>query len=1038
MKDLPARAIHYLVLFWIVGIPLSLRAADKVDFNGDIRPILSNNCFKCHGFDDKARQAGLRLDKRDVAVAPLESGTVAIVPGKSQESELVKRITSQDPDVKMPPPDSGKKLGTEEIANLQRWIDEGAEYKRHWSLIVPVRPEPPAIQHTSWPRNPIDQFVLARLEKEKLIPSPEANKRDLLRRVTFDLTGLPPTLEELDAFLLDNSPDAYEKVVDRLLASPRFGEHKARYWLDAARYADTHGLHFDNERSIWLYRDYVVNAFNANKPFDQFTLEQMAGDLLPNATLEQKIATGFNRCNVTTNEGGSIDEEVLVRYGVDRVDTMSTVFLGLTMGCAVCHDHKFDPITQKEFYQLFAIYSWSADRAMDGNIQLPPPIVKAATPEQEAKLADFDRQIADVQRQITDELAKIQYVEPAESQSPTSSAEPTEFVWIDDATPPGAKQQGDSPWEFIGKSKLAPYSGEKATTRTAEGVSQHFFIDANPPLRVGEGDKLFTYVYLDPNNPPKTIMLQWNDGTWEHRAFWGEDLIPFGNGPKSANHLSIGPLPKTGEWVRLEVDAEQVGLPAGATINGWAFTQYGGRSYWDKAGIVTRMPQAGTGFDSLAKWDAYERSLKKSGLPEPVKSAVKAAPDKRTDEPKKQIRDYFLQKVYTQTKPTFEAYEKQIEGLKKQKSDLDAKIPASLVMEDMPKPRDTYILIRGQYDKHGDKVEPGIPAALGKLPDDAPKNRLGLAQWLISRENPLTARVTVNRIWQQFFGTGLVKTAEDFGAQGQWPTHPELLDWLAVDFAESGWDMKRLHKLIVMSATYRQSSQMSPELVARDPDNELYARGPRFRIDGEMVRDQALDLSGLLIEKLGGKPVRPYQPEGIWEAVAFKGSNTEYFKPDSGDALYRRSLYSFWKRTAPLPSMVTFDAPSREACVVRRARTNTPLQALVLLNDTQFVEAARFFAERVIRDGGTTPEERLTYAFRLATARRPIANELAVLVDVFHSQLAKYKGDAEAAKKLLDVGAKKSDLTKTDPSELAAYTMAASMILNLDETITKE
>jgi hypothetical protein len=1016
----------------------SSSAADRIDFNRDIRPILADKCFKCHGFDDQARQAGLRLDQRDAAVRPLESGVVAVVPGKSADSELFVRVSSKDADTKMPPPDSGKTLTDDQIAKLRQWIDEGAEYKGHWSFSVPTRPALPKVEHKDWVRVPIDQFILARLEQEKLLPLPEAGKRDLLRRLTFDLTGLPPTLAELDAFLLDNSADAYEKVVDRLLASPRFGEHKARYWLDAARYADTHGLHFDNERYVWLYRDYVVNALNSNKPFDQFSLEQMAGDLLPNPTLEQKIATGFNRCNVTTNEGGSIDDEVLVRYGVDRVETMSTVFLGLTMGCAVCHDHKFDPITQKEFYRLFAFYSWSADRAMDGNIQLPPPIVKAATPEQQAQLDDFDRRIADVRKLVADELSKINYAEPPESQSPTTFAEPTEYVWIDDDTPRGAKQQGDSPWEFISKSKLAPYSGQRASTRTAEGVSQHFFTDANPPLRVGEGDKLFTYVYLDPSKPPKTIMLQWNDGTWEHRAFWGEDLIPFGSGPESPNHLHQGPLPKVGEWVRLEVEAERVGLKPGAALNGWAFTQYDGRVYWDKAGIVTRTPQAGTGFDSLAKWDAYERSQRRSALPDPVKSAVRTDPEKRNDEQKKQIREYFLTKIYPKTRPTFEAYDKQIEDLNKQRRELDAKIPASLVMEDMDKPRDTFVLIRGQYDKKGEKVEPGIPAALGKLPDDAPKNRLGLARWITSRENPLTARVTVNRTWQQYFGTGLVETAEDFGAQGQLPTHPDLFDWLAVEFIESGWDVKKLHKLIVMSATYRQSTQVTPDLLARDPDNELYTRGPRFRIDGEMVRDQALYLSGLLNEKLGGRPVRPYQPEGIWEAVAFKGSNTEYFKPDAGDALYRRSLYSFWKRTAPPPSMVTFDAPNRESCVVRRARTNTPLQALVLMNDTQFVEAARFFAQRAIEDGGDTPEKRLAYAFRTATARRPSANELAVLSRVFQSHFDGYKSDPEAAKKLLDVGAKKSDLTKFDASELAAYTMATSLILNLDETITKE
>jgi hypothetical protein len=1038
MMDRLVWFLSFAVSALLAMAPAPARAADRIDFNRDIRPILSDKCFKCHGFDDAARQAGLRLDQRDVATRPLESGAVAIIPGNAAESELFVRVASQDPDVKMPPPDSGKKFTESDIAKLKQWIDEGAEYKGHWSFIPPARSALPDVKHKDWIRNPIDQFTLVRLEQENLLPSPEASKRDLLRRVTFDLTGLPPTLEELDAFLLDNTPDAYEKVVDRLLASPRFGEHKARYWLDAARYADTHGLHFDNERFVWLYRDYVVNALNANKPFDQFTLEQMAGDLLPDATLEQKIATGFGRCNVTTNEGGSINEEVLVRYGVDRVETMSTVFLGLTLGCAVCHDHKFDPITQKEFYQLFAFYSWSADRAMDGNIQLPPPIVKAATPEQQAQLADFDRRIAEVQKQITDELAKINYAEPPESQSISSFDEPTEYVWIDDDVPRGAKQQGNSPWEFIGKSKLAPYSGERASTRTAEGVSQHFFTDAQPQLRIGEGDKLFTYVYLDPNNPPKTIMLQWNDGTWEHRAFWGDDLIPFGSGAESPNHLHLGPLPKPGEWVRLEVEAQRVGLAPGAAVNGWAFTQFDGRTYWDKAGIVTRTPQAGTGFDSLARWDAYEQSQKKSTLPDPVKRAIKTEPEKRSDEQKQQIRNYFLQKIYPQTRPTFEALEKQVEELNREKRDLDAKIPASLVMEDMDKPRDTFVLIRGQYDKKGEKVEPGIPAALGELPDDAPKNRLGLARWLISRKNPLTARVTVNRTWQQYFGVGLVKTAEDFGAQGQLPTHPDLFDWLAVDFVESGWDVKRLHKQIVMSATYRQSSQVTPELLARDPDNELFTRGPRFRIDGEMVRDQALFVSGLLVEKLGGRPVRPYQPPGIWEAVAFKGSNTEFFKRDDGEDLYRRSLYSFWKRTAPPPSMVTFDAPNREACVVRRARTNTPLQALVLMNDTQFVEAARLFAERVIDEGGSTPAERLTYAFRLAAARRPNSQELDVLTGVFQSHMDEYKNNIEAAKKLLDVGEKKSDLAKLDPSELAAYTMVTSLILNLDETITKE
>jgi hypothetical protein len=1034
-----------IVLMVLVAAPWRNAAAgERLYFNRDVRPILSDKCFKCHGFDDKIRQAGLRLDTREGQTATLESGAIAVVAGKSGESELVRRINEADPDLRMPPASTGKHLTDAEKKILKQWIDEGAEFQPHWSFIPPQRPMAPAVKNTAAVRNPIDQFAIGRLEAAGLTPSPPADKVTLIRRVTLDLTGLPPTPAEVDAFLADNADGAYERLIDRLLKSPRYGEHMARYWLDAARYGDTHGLHLDNERSMWPYRDYVIDAFNANKRFDQFAIEQMAGDLLPNPTLEQRVATGFNRCNVTTSEGGSIDDEVLVRYAVDRVETMSTVFLGLTLGCAVCHSHKFDPVSQKEFYQLYAFFSGAADAAMDGNALLPPPILKVPSEEQTAQLAALDGQISQAKKRVQDELARLDYKDPEATTEVTSSATGSaparrDHVWIDDDPPPGAQLQGDTPWKFVSKSEFAVHSGDKASTRTADGLSQHFFTGANPPLRIGGGDKLFAHVYIDPQKPPKAIMLQFNNGSWEHRCFWGEDVIPFGagSGTKAPNHFRAGQLPEPGKWVRIEVRADKVGLNAGAEINGWAFTQFGGTVYWDKAGVATRTPQTDQKFESLAQWDAYERSIGAGSLPDAVKSAIKTDPAKRSDTQKKEILEHFLSKVHPKTKLVLEPLEKEVRELTARRKKLDDSIPATLVMAELPKPRDTFILERGQYDKKREKVEAAVPAVLGSLPKDAPHNRLGLANWLVDPNHPLTARVTVNRFWQQFFGTGLVKTAEDFGAQGQWPSHPELLDWLARDFIDSGWDVKRLVKRIVMSGTYQQSSRVTAEHLQRDPSNELLSRGPRFRMDGEIVRDAALFTSGLLVERIGGPSVKPYQPEGIWESVAFVGSNTQNFKQDKGAALYRRSMYTFWKRTAPHPAMLTFDAPSRESCTVRRARTNTPLQALVLMNDRQYVEASRFFAQRVMTEGGTTPQSRLTLAFRLATARVPSSDELAVLVRVFESHLGDFTARPEAAQKLLAVGEAKSSPAMNAP-ELAAYTMATNLILNLDETVTKE
>ena len=1015
----------------------SLAAADgMVDFNRDIRPILSNTCYKCHGPDEAERQADLRLDTQEGALAALPSGTHAVVPGKSAESGLYTRIAATNPDELMPPPSSGKTLTPVQIDLLKRWIDEGAAWQGHWSFTAPARIEPAPVQHEAAVLNPIDRFVLARLEKEGLEPSPAADKVTLIRRVTLDLTGLPPTPAEVDAFVADASPDAYEKLVDRLLASPRYGEHLGRYWLDAARYGDTHGLHLDNERSLWPYRDWVINAFNNNMPFDQFTVEQLAGDLLPNATLDQRIATGFNRCNVTTGEGGSIDAEVLVRYAVDRVETTSTVWMGLTTGCAVCHDHKFDPITQREFYQLYAFFNGVADQAMDGNALAPPPILKIPTSQQSEQQKLLGEQLAQAQQQVAAELAKVVYVEPATAVA-AATGEPQEYVWVEDAVPSGAVPASDGEgWQFVSAPDHPVFSGVSSSTRKAPGLSQHFFTGAQPGLRIGEGDKLFAYVYLDPSDPPKQVMLQFNDGTWEHRATWGEDLIPWG-AVGSVSRLPRGPLPALGTWVRLEVEAAKLGLNPGAVVNGCAFTQFGGRVYWDKAGVVTRTPQGSQTFDSQIAWEAYEKSQSKSTLPQPVQDTLKVEAATRTEEQKKLIRDHFVQFVYAPTRPVFEPLQKQVTDLTKQLADLDASIPMSMVMADMPQPRETFVLVRGAYDKHADKVTAGVPAIFPPLPRDAPVNRLGLAKWLVDPSHPLTARVIVNRYWQHYFGTGIVKTTEDFGAQGEWPTHPELLDWLATEFVRSGWDVKRMQRLLVTSAAYRQSSRATPELLERDSANELLARGPRFRLDAEVIRDSALSAAGLLVEKVGGRSVKPYQPEGLWEAVGFQGSNTSTYTRDDGNALYRRGLYTFWKRTSPPPSLTTFDAPSRENCTVRRARTNTPLQALVLMNDTQYVEAARQLAQRMMTEAGATAEERIAYGFRICTARFPTPEESSVLVATFGAHLADYQADKESAGKLLAIGESKRN-EALEVSEHAAWTMVANLLLNLDETVTKE
>ncbi|MBI1248106.1 DUF1553 domain-containing protein [bacterium] len=1012
----------------LVAVALCAQAAQaedasKVDFNRDIRHLLADRCYACHGPDEKHREGGVRFDLAESALAKADSGETPIVPGKPDESELIARLISTDEDVRMPPPDSNKKLSAEEIELFRKWIEQGANFQTHWSFVVPEKKEAPSVDFPGWDKTEIDHFLGARLKQEGLQPKTEANKRTLIRRVTFTLTGLPPTPEEVENFLKDDSANAYEKVVDRLLASPHYGEHMARYWLDAARYGDTHGLHLDNYREMWMYRDWVIKAFNDNKPYDVFTTEQLAGDLLPNASWDQQVASGFNRCNVTTNEGGSIAAEVKMRNVNDRVVTTGTIFMGLTMECTRCHDHKYDPLKQKDFYSMYAFFNSIDGGAMDGNSKNHPPFVYSKQAIDE--MAELDGKIRQKQEEIKTTLAKIEYQDPGpEVDHPEIKAE--EVVWIEDSLPSKASPSGDYNW--VGKPEPV-FSGEKSSKRTVTGNDQVFFTGSDQPLSVFKGDVLFGYVYLDPKNPPKEIMFQWNDGDWEQRAYWGQDLIPYGTNNQSKHRL--GDLPETGKWVRLEVPVEKVKLKEGAKINGWAFTQFDGTVYWDKAGIVTKhgvQPQ----FKSLTAWSDFVAKHPELIIPEnkQVAGILKKPADKRNEQDAQMLRDYFLEFVYTESQETMKKLRADLKSMTDKRESVKKDSPTTLVYKEAAKPVTANILERGEYDHPGEEVTRQVPSFLPPMTEEMPKDRLGLAMWLLDPNHPLTARVAVNRFWQQAFGVGLVKTSEDFGAQGSVPTHPQLLDNLAVEFRESGWDMKALMKRLVMTAAYRQSSDLSPELAKRDPENRLLARGPRFRLDAEMLRDQALAVGGLLVDEIGGPSVKPPQPDGLWKAVGYSGSNTVQFKPDQGhEKIHRRTLYTFIKRTALAPQMSTFDAPDRESCTVRRERTNTPLQALLLLNDPQYVEAAVSMAKRAMDEGGADPLSKIDFLTALAVLNPKNEVQRKELESLYYDSLSYFQQHPEDAGKLIG-----KDET---PAELAAWAIVCNTILNLDEVVTQ-
>ncbi|MBM3832455.1 MAG: DUF1553 domain-containing protein [Verrucomicrobia bacterium] len=1156
-----------------------------VDFNRQIRPILSDNCFACHGPDDGARKAKLRLDIKDAAFKGGKSGEPAIVPGKVDESELLKRIISTNEDEVMPPPKSKKKLTWEQIDLLKRWVSQGAQWTGHWAYEKPQRPSVPAIKNPAGARNEIDQFIRARLEKEGLQPSPEADKTTLARRAALDLTGLPPTIEEVDAFLNDKSADAYDKLVDRLLVSTRYGEHMAKYWLDGARYADSHGYHIDSKRDIWPYRDWVIKAFNRNMPFDQFTIEQLAGDLLPNATTDQKVASGYVRCNMSTGEGGVIEAEYQAKYGFDRTETTATIWMGLTLTCARCHTHKYDPITHREYYGLYSFFNNLNEPVMDGNKPNPDPFMQLPTPEQKARQDELKSLITEGQKKIDSkvpELDNAQVVWQGDWHKKLSGVWTTfNRTAVHSAHTNGATlkvlddlsilAEGSNPtqdvYEVSSKISLGKLAGLRLETlphpslpnggsaRNADGrfrlseieaelVTPEIAASTNKPKKLR-----FAQAAADAaeNNYEARKAIDGNaESAWSvatnsiaepHQAVFvlSEPVdIPmdselrirlrFGGKDSAVGHFRLA-LAREEELVRRLIPAKREpwrvlgpfkteGLPAGylkefepekeldlnKTYRGvreeirWnarpdledgkthllvhelhgvhgAYYFYrtvevtGNRKaelslraddlfkVWVNGRLVLERSTPVKASDGSAKavvdlkpgqnsilvkvvnhqgysYFAFDSDLGHGeALPADV-APVLAATAKPSKEEATKIRNFYRREY----SPEFRQLFARMEEFKAEQTSLEQSIPTTMIAKELEKPRDTVIFKRGEYDKPGEKVFAGVPAILPPFPEGTPTNRLGLAQWLLSPDHPLTARVTVNRIWQQFFGVGLVKTTEDFGVQGEPPSHPYLLDWLATEFVRTGWDVKRLQRMIAASATYRQSSKLTPAVSARDPENRLLARGPRFRVDAETLRDLALYLGGLLVEKPGGRSVKPYEPPGLWEAVSF--NNSQKYVPDIGEGQYRRSLYTFWKRQSPPPNMLIFDAPTREYCVVRRPRTNTPLQALALLNDPQFVESSRALAQRILLEGGETVESRLAYAFRLATARPPRPDELDVLRDVLEQQLADYRKDTAAAAKLLNVGSfkAKNDL---DPSELAAWTTIASMLLNLDETVTK-
>jgi hypothetical protein len=1015
---------------------LCLGAEKPVDFNRDVRPIFSDNCFACHGPDDKHRVANLRLDTEEGLFADRGSYKI-VVPGDAAKSRLLARISAANRATRMPPPQAGLVLTDAQIDTIRKWIEQGARWERHWAFVPPQQAAPPAFPNDRWARNSIDRFVLARLEREGLKPSAEADRVTLLRRLSFDLTGLPPTPAEVDAFLADKSAGAYEKQVDRLLALPQYGERMAMQWLDLARYADTHGYHIDSLRDMWKWRDWVIDAFNRNMPFDRFGIDQLAGDLLPNATVEQILASGFNRNHMINYEGGAIPEEYQVEYVADRVDTTANVFMGLTLNCARCHDHKYDPISQKDYYRFFAFFNTIAEKGLDGKNGNAAPVLEMPTAAQASEIAWLQQTIAE-----------------HEAALPEKDTQPLLAAW----EKAGASTLREPPPDgllahYALDTNLADLSGNHNDGRTVQGTvsfgagrpgqSASFNGEAHVEFLVFQAQRFAIALWMRSGAMPEMTMIEGGPGfeigveeshpqpefkrgsplyvefqgrRWHSRGIvfggqWNHVALNFENGTPS---LMLDGKPAAMDQV----------APAAARTSGPVSI---GDPHNDK-------PLKG----DVGGLRIYGRLLAPAeaealALDEPIRFILAQEESKRTKDQKQRLLDYFL--TYHSPSDMRRAY-LELNSLKDRLTRVKAEVASVQVMAEMAKPRETLVLARGDYRNRGDKVTPAVPSLFPPLPRDSPVNRLGLAEWLFNPQHPLTARVAVNRYWQQYFGIGLVKTAEDFGSQGDTPIQRELLDWLASEFRKT-WDVKALQRLIVTSATYRQASQVNPEMLEKDPENRLLARGPRFRLPAEMIRDNALVASRLLNREIGGPSVFPYQPPGLWEELSRGETFTaQEYHQSQGPDLYRRSMYTFWKRTVPPAALNTFDAPDREKCTSRRLITNTPLQALVLLNDPTFVEAARVLAQHAMLEAGSDPQARVRFLFREATSRRPTQPEVRVLLDLAQRRLDHYRQEPGLAAKLIAVGA--SPAANVEATELAAWTMVASTILNLDETITKE
>ena len=988
-------------------------AEEAVQFNRDIRPILSEKCWFCHGPDAEHREADLRLDQEPA----VKQGGVFSQP--VEDSTFHQRITSSDPETQMPPPESGKSLTADEIQLLMRWQVQGAEYEGHWAFSPAKSVIPQNDPNDTWPRNTIDRFVLQRLRKKNLSPADEADKHTLLRRLALDLTGLPPSKSEIDAFANDPSPNAYEQAVDRLLGSDQYGEHMARFWLDAARYADTNGYQYDLEREQWVWRDWVIHALNTNMPFDQFTIEQLAGDLIPGATDQQKLATGFHRNHPITIEGGVIDEEYRTEYVVDRVATTATVWMGLTMTCSRCHDHKYDPISQKDFYRFFAFFNNVSERGLNGfnpKAQVPSPYMAKQLGEANQAISKAEEQLRQAAKRSGLTMNQLQQAPPIENK------------WSV-VVPGKMTSKGNADFNI---------KEDKSVLLTGPNIPNDMY-----ELVLNSDEKTISAIRIEALRDASTV----NGG-----AGRGSN----GNFVLSEVEIEAASQDQPSEFkkvpiARADADYSQANYSINLAIDGkvdrtgWAVD--GNTKIEDRTAVFSfqkpigfpngtilrvRMKHEYGGSHQIARFRTALHLSEKPPTPIALSKIIEKPISQRSETEQRELRDWWL--LSLRSHEVREAVTK-LKQLEQQRTELSSGYPATMVMNELPKPRKTHVLIRGEYDKFGEEVQSATPATLPPMAAEFPRNRLGLAKWLVMPDHPLTARVTVNRFWQQLFGTGIVKTAADFGSQGDWPSHPELLDWLAINFVESGWDIKALLKQIVMSSTYRQSGVTTPETLQQDPENRLLSRGPRLRLDAEVIRDSALFASGLLSKRVGGPSVFPYHPTGLWQEINNRPGYSRTYKQDSGEKLYRRSMYTFWKRTVPPPSMAAFDAPEREYCQISRSRTNTPLQAFVMLHDPQFVEAARHLAGQMLKSADTD-RQRIRDGFQRCHTRPPTDDETAVLLAELKARTGQYQSDPESAKQLLAVGESEVDSTLA-PTELAAWTSVARVMMNLSEFVTK-